>query len=112
MCKSKQTASSTKLAGSARKGTAAGKKRRQLKSARQGRRATEAEPQLRTKQARVIALLERETGATLAKLVAATSWLPHTTRAALTGLRVRDDRRLINGDVVFRPMTHSSDEER
>ena len=35
----------------------------------------------------VIALLERESGATLAELIAATGWLPHTTRAALTGLR-------------------------
>lgn len=32
-------------------------------------------------------LLRREEGATLAELVAATGWLPHTTRAALTGLR-------------------------
>jgi len=37
----------------------------------------------------VIALLERPGGATLAELVAATGWLPHTTRAALTGLRKR-----------------------
>ena len=35
----------------------------------------------------VIALLERGEGATLAELIAATGWLPHTTRAALTGLR-------------------------
>jgi hypothetical protein len=35
----------------------------------------------------VIALLEQEQGATLAELIAATGWLPHTTRAALTGLR-------------------------
>ena len=35
----------------------------------------------------VIALLERDKGATLAELIAATGWLPHTTRAALTGLR-------------------------
>ena len=40
-----------------------------------------------TKTSAVIALLERDTGATLAELIAATSWLPHTTRAALTGLR-------------------------
>ena len=40
-----------------------------------------------TKTANVIALLSREQGATLAELVAATGWLPHTTRAALTGLR-------------------------
>jgi DNA-binding IclR family transcriptional regulator len=32
-------------------------------------------------------LLRREGGATLAELVAATGWQPHTTRAALTGLR-------------------------
>jgi hypothetical protein len=35
----------------------------------------------------VLDLLRRPTGATLAELVAATGWLPHTTRAALTGLR-------------------------
>ncbi len=32
-------------------------------------------------------LLRREGGATLAELVAVTGWQPHTTRAALTGLR-------------------------
>lgn len=32
-------------------------------------------------------LLRTKGGATLAELVAATGWLPHTTRAALTGLR-------------------------
>jgi hypothetical protein len=41
----------------------------------------------RTKSAIVLDLLERESGATLAELIAATGWLPHTTRAALTGLR-------------------------
>jgi hypothetical protein len=40
-----------------------------------------------TKRAMVIALLEREEGARLGALVAATGWLPHTTRSALTGLR-------------------------
>lgn len=35
----------------------------------------------------VVALLQRDHGATLAELVAATGWLPHTTRAVLTGLR-------------------------
>lgn len=40
-----------------------------------------------TKTATVIDLLKRENGATLPDLIAATSWLPHTTRAALTGLR-------------------------
>ena len=40
-----------------------------------------------TKASQVLALLRRAEGATLAELVAATGWLPHTTRAALTGLR-------------------------
>lgn len=40
-----------------------------------------------TKTATVITLLQRDGGATLGDLVAATGWLPHTTRAALTGLR-------------------------
>lgn len=40
-----------------------------------------------TKSATVIAMLNQDDGATLAELVAATDWLPHTTRAALTGLR-------------------------
>jgi hypothetical protein len=35
----------------------------------------------------VIVLLSRSDGATLPELIAATAWLPHTTRAALTGLR-------------------------
>jgi len=33
----------------------------------------------------VIALVEQAQGATLDKLIATTGWLPHTTRAALTG---------------------------
>lgn len=40
----------------------------------------------------VLELLRREQGATLAELVAATNWLPHTTRAALTGLRKKGHR--------------------
>jgi len=35
----------------------------------------------------VIGLLRRDEGATLAVMVEATGWLPHTTRAVLTGLR-------------------------
>jgi hypothetical protein len=34
-------------------------------------------------------LLQRDQGATLNELVVMTGWLPHTTRAALTGLRKR-----------------------
>ena len=40
-----------------------------------------------TKIDKVIALLKRPQGATLDEMVKATGWLPHTTRAALTGLK-------------------------
>ena len=42
-----------------------------------------------TKQAAVVDMLNREIGASQAELTAATGWLPHTVRAALTGLRKR-----------------------
>jgi hypothetical protein len=50
-------------------------------------------PRTGSKLADVIALLRQHQGATIDELIAATNWLPHTTRAALTGLRkagVRD----------------------
>ena len=40
-----------------------------------------------SKRSAVVELLHRDQGATLAVLIELTSWLPHTTRAALTGLR-------------------------
>ena len=40
-----------------------------------------------TKRALILALLSRETGASVQTLMEATGWLPHTTRAALSGLR-------------------------
>lgn len=46
-------------------------------------------PRAGSKQAMVIRMLSSKAGATLDKLVEATGWLPHTTRAALTGLRKR-----------------------
>jgi Protein of unknown function (DUF3489) len=46
-------------------------------------------PRPGTKISRVIALLSREGGTTLVEIVATTDWLPHTARAALTGLRKR-----------------------
>jgi hypothetical protein len=46
-------------------------------------------PRQGTKIARVLELLQRDEGAELGELIAATGWLPHTARAALTGLRNR-----------------------
>jgi len=46
-------------------------------------------PRRGTKIAHLIELLQRDGGAELGELIAATGWLPHTARAALTGLRHR-----------------------
>ncbi len=51
--------------------------------------AATALPRIGSKLAEVINLLRRETGASINELTAATGWLAHTTRAALTGLRQR-----------------------
>ena len=51
-----------------------------------------------SKISQVIGLLRRDDDATLDEVVAATGWLPHTSRAALTGLRKRGytvEKRLI-----------------
>jgi hypothetical protein len=42
-----------------------------------------------TKLAQVVELLQQDRGASIAELIVVTGWLPHTTRAALTGLRKR-----------------------
>lgn len=46
-------------------------------------------PRQGTKQALIVGLLSKPEGATLQAMVEVTGWLPHTTRAALTGLRKR-----------------------
>jgi Protein of unknown function (DUF3489) len=54
-----------------------------------GSETSRAAPRAGTKLAEVIDLLSRDQGATIGELIAATNWLSHTTRAALTGLRKR-----------------------
>ena len=50
-------------------------------------RTVDPSPRPESKIAQVIRLLERDAGASLDEMVEATGWLPHTTRAALTGLK-------------------------
>ena len=61
---------------------------RQTRSPRK-RAGTVDEPRPGSKQALLIKMLSRKSGATLEGLVDATGWLRHTARAALTGLRKR-----------------------
>ncbi len=50
------------------------------------------DPRPGSKLGRVLGLLRSGSGATLAELIDATGWLPHSARAALTGLRKRGYR--------------------
>ena len=62
--------------------------KRARKMAREPNAKTAAiDPKRATKSDLIIAMLSKAEGATLDELAAATSWLPHTTRAALTGLK-------------------------
>jgi len=53
-----------------------------------------------TRSDQLLSLLRRENGASLADIIAATNWLPHSARAALTGLRTKGvaiDKRKVDG---------------
>jgi hypothetical protein len=71
-----------------------------------GEHAKTSAPRAGSKLARVIDLLQRSDGATIPTLTKATGWLPHTTRAALTGLRKRGyavvRTRVDTGESVYR----------
>jgi hypothetical protein len=73
-------------------------------------------PRAGSKLARVIDLLQRSDGATILHLMEATGWLPHTTRAALTGLRKRGyavvRERVDGGDSIYRIAGASADDDR
>ena len=68
--------------------------------------AVTAGPRAGSKLALVIGMLCKPSGATIDALVTATGWLPHTTRAALTGLRKRGYRiekeRRADGQTAYR----------
>jgi len=49
--------------------------------------ANKARSTQESKTSLVLCMLHRPEGVTIAQLVVATGWLPHTTRAALTGLK-------------------------
>jgi hypothetical protein len=84
-------------------------------------RARSEPPQRRagSKHRRLIELLSREEGASIAELAESLGWLPHTTRAALTGLRHKGyelDRQSSTGDrgstyrIVAVPVVHRAAE--
>jgi hypothetical protein len=81
-----------------------------------GRQTHAVAPRHGSKLALVINLLRRADGVSIVDLTEATGWLPHTTRAALTGLRKRGyavvRERIGAGDSVYRishVATHGGD---
>jgi RNA:NAD 2'-phosphotransferase (TPT1/KptA family) len=67
--------------------------------------AGKAPPPRETKISKVIAMLTRKQGATLDQMVKATGWQPHTTRAAMTGLRKKGhtiEREISEAGSVYR----------
>jgi hypothetical protein len=80
-----------------------------------GRQTHAAAPREGSKLALVIDLLRRAYGARIVDLAEATGWLPHTTRAALTGLRKRGyavvRERVDAGDSVYR-ISHAAADDR
>jgi hypothetical protein len=75
-------------------------------SSDEGSHPARVTPRDGSKLALVIELLRRADGATIVDLTQAMGWLPHTTRAALTGLRKRGyaviRERIVAGDSVYR----------
>ena len=49
--------------------------------------SAQIDPKRTTKAGQIVTMLTSARGATIDELIAATGWLPHTTRSALTGLK-------------------------
>jgi len=69
--------------------SAAAKSQKVNAAGQHAQRSIDDAPRSGSKQALVVEMLRKEDGASLNALIEATGWLPHTTRAALTGLRKR-----------------------
>jgi hypothetical protein len=82
------TDTTAKRTADARKRQAEAKARKGGKPSKRGVQSIK-NPRDGTKLSSVVKLLQRKNGASIAELTNATGWLPHTTRAALTGLRKR-----------------------
>ncbi len=67
------------------------KTKRNLKLTSRGTKTkVQAADARRTKADTILDLLQRPTGASIAELTKATGWQPHSVRAALTGLRMKN----------------------
>ena len=62
-------------------------KARVSRNSKTARKSNSTAPAQTTKRNQLAALLVRDEGATIKEMINATGWLPHTVRAALTGLK-------------------------
>lgn len=75
---------------SVRKSSNAGARMATPTAGSEAQAAAAAEPsKALSKKQQLASLIVRDEGATLDQMITATGWLPHTTRAALTGLKKR-----------------------
>lgn len=66
--------------------------------------AGQAPPKPPSKTSTILGMLQRDGGTTLTEMVKATGWLPHTTRAALTGIRKKGhdvSRNKVDGETRY-----------
>lgn len=65
----------------------AAKRPRKMAREPKSEEANKAMPKQESKTRLVLGILQRQEGTTIDQLIVATGWLPHTVRAALTGLK-------------------------
>jgi hypothetical protein len=82
-----KTSKSQRTTSSVRKSSNAAKPKPNTTASSDSQAAAPAAVPKAPKQQQLANLLLRDQGATLDDMIAATGWLPHTTRAALTGLK-------------------------
>ena len=75
-----------KPAAHAKSVAAAPRTRRRPDGSRSEAHDSEKSPPVQTKQSQVIALMQREDGASLAELIDATHWQPHSVRGVISGI--------------------------
>lgn len=106
--KSRTARAATKAGPKVTRKTLSDPRRRQAKAKPVNNFPKPAAQVVTSKQTQLAAMLVRDEGATLDQMIALTGWLPHTTRAAMTGLRKKGyviDSDKLDGVRTYRAVT-------
>jgi hypothetical protein len=109
------TGTTPELAAKTQNRGARTKKLRSLDKAPQAGHGASAAPSKASKQQLVLGLLSAPDGASISELIAATNWLPHSTRAVLSRLRKQGyifDRQNAEGGARYRVLGTPPAQER